>query len=162
MRPIPISRRDFDAIKTYAEFDLPEDQCPSQEGRKHIEWIMDVLQMIVTALRAGGHEVTAVKGYRSNVGYACRLGRCCEIQMFLGLQRKRAGWVSCGLRTRWGVPLLLLPFERWAMPTSNCARQWMRFRGSIDEVLGTLGATSVVWFTEKEADASEAVEDVES
>lgn len=155
----PISRTDFDALKTCVEFDLPEDRCPTQEGRKHLDWTLEVLGTIVTGVSTKEYRMTKLKAVHGmDVGYRCRLGRCCEISMFLGVERKRTGHLSCFLGTHWFAPLPLLPFQRRVMPSSNCVDHWMRFCGALNDILGTLGATSVAWLTQKESDALEPAE----
>jgi hypothetical protein len=148
-----------DALKSCAAFDLAEESCVSLEGKKHPTFMdpagLDVLQRIATGLVTKGFSASKVKPAKGiEAGFQCRLSRSCEIDLLLGIERKKKGYVSCYLLTWWFPAFPGRLFRRGEKPSEECIGQWVRLCGAINEVIAeVLGATSVEWLTDHEMNA---------
>lgn len=169
MRTAPISHGDFDALKRYAVFDLPADECASLEDKNTTSFVnpasVDAFQRIAAALRTRGYDVSKVGPGSVGIWCRCRLGSSGEVWLSLFAQRKKKHYVRFDLATYWSAPFLHRVFDRAKVeiPDSDCAEKWMRLCGAIhDVIVNTLEAPSVAWLTEDEANVLESSERAES
>jgi hypothetical protein len=116
-----ISRDEYESAKTCAEFDLAEELCVPLAGKKYPVFMdpagMDILQRIAQGLRAKGYEVSEAKPAKGiEAGFSYRFDRFCDLDVLLGVERRKTGYVSCYLITRWFAPFFLRQLEGYERP----------------------------------------------
>jgi hypothetical protein len=153
-----------DPLKYCLAFDLAEESCVSLEGKTYPVFMdpagLDVLRTIATGIVRKGFSASKVKPAKGiEAGFLCRLSGTCEIDVLLGVERKKKGYVSCHLFTWWFPAFPGRLFRREEKPPEECISQWIRLCGAIKDVtVEALGATSVEWLTQDEMNAREAAE----
>jgi hypothetical protein len=113
----------------------------------------ELLGQVASGLNTAGYRITKVKpAIGIEVGFSCRLNPFLDIDVLLEISRCHDQMVDCLLLTRAWRPMLSVFSLRKRPSEPEHAEQFQALLNAIDEVLrGCLGAVSMIWLTEDEA-----------
>ncbi len=143
-------------VKSCCAFSVPT-SLPSDTGANdrasRREMSIQLLGQVASGLDTAGYRITKVKpAIGIEAAFSCRLNPFLDVDVLLAISRGRDRLVDCLLLTRALRPMLSVFSLRKRPSESEHAEQFQALLHVIDGVLGRcLGATSMIWFTEHEA-----------